>query len=98
MACWAMAAPFLVAGCQAASLPPPSAPTGQAGPGLERFDAVVSGIIQEFQIPGAGFAIVNASKGKPEGPELHQEFRREILAAIAATAQWPGVDFFDRYR
>ena len=42
--------------------------------------------------------LFNASKGKPEGPELHQEFRREILAAIEATSRWPDVDLFDRYR
>ena len=62
VACWAVAA-FFVVGCQAdarpvAVLPPPATRTGEAGPGLERFDAVIGGIIQEFQIPGAGFAVV----------------------------------------
>jgi hypothetical protein len=41
---------------------------------------------------------MNASRGKPEGPELHREFLREIHAAIAATAGWPELDLFDRYR
>jgi hypothetical protein len=42
--------------------------------------------------------LFNASKGKPEGPELHQEFQHEVRAAIAATTTWPDVDLFDRYR
>jgi CubicO group peptidase (beta-lactamase class C family) len=42
--------------------------------------------------------LFNASKGRPEGPELHQEFQREVRAAIRGTAAWPDVDFFDRYR
>jgi CubicO group peptidase (beta-lactamase class C family) len=136
---------LLIAGCAAA--PPvgaadraPTTPTGMAGPGLDRFDAVVTGLIREFDIPGAGFALVyngrlvlargygwadveagqpvepttrfllasvsksitaalfNASKGKPEGPELHQEYQHEIRAAIAAITTWPDVDLFDRYR
>ena len=41
--------------------------------------------------------LFNQSKGKPEGPEVHQEFEREIRAAIAATAAWPDVDLFDRF-
>ena len=36
----------------------PTAPSGIAGPGLERFDAIISGLIREFDIPGAGFALV----------------------------------------
>lgn len=42
--------------------------------------------------------LLNESKGKPEGPDIHQEFLRGIRAAIAATAAWPDVDFFDQYR
>ena len=42
--------------------------------------------------------LFNASKGKPEGPELHQEYQHEVRAAIAAITTWPDVDFFDRYR
>ena len=42
--------------------------------------------------------LFNASKGKPEGPELHQEYQQEIRAAIAATTTWPDLDLFDRYR
>jgi len=34
------------------------APTGMAGPGLERFDAVITRLMREFEIPGAGFALV----------------------------------------
>lgn len=63
---WALAALLLAAACQPAArlggvaLPaPPSAPTGEAGPGLERFDAAVAAILREFQIPGAGFALVH---------------------------------------
>src|SRR5262249_26641473 len=54
---------LLIAGCAATS--PVSAadraaaaPTGMAGPGLERFDAVITGLMREFAIPGAGFALV----------------------------------------
>ena len=42
--------------------------------------------------------LFNASKGKPEGPEFHEEFRRNIHAAIESTARWPEGDLFDRYR
>jgi CubicO group peptidase (beta-lactamase class C family) len=42
--------------------------------------------------------LFNQSKGEPEGPEVHQEFQREIRAAIAATTAWPDVDLFDRFR
>lgn len=42
--------------------------------------------------------LLNSSKGRPEGPDLHQEFQREIRAAIEATINWPAVDFFDLYR
>jgi N-acyl-D-amino-acid deacylase len=48
---------------------------------------------------GVDWALLfNESKGKPEGPDVHQEFLRGIRAAIAATAAWPDVDFFDQYR
>jgi hypothetical protein len=42
--------------------------------------------------------LFNASKGKPEGPELHRDYQHEIRAAIAAITTWPDVDLFDRYR
>lgn len=53
----------LITGCAAASAGgaterAPAAPSGVAGPGLERFDAIVTGLIREFDVPGAGFAIV----------------------------------------
>ena len=50
--------------CAAATLPatseatPPSAPTGAAGPGLDRFDTIISGLVSNFSLPGAGFALV----------------------------------------
>ena len=55
---------LLIAGCAVA--PPVGAadrpPTGMAGPGLERFDAVITGLIREFDIPGAGFALVYSGR------------------------------------
>jgi hypothetical protein len=41
---------------------------------------------------------MNASLGKPEGPELHREFLREIHGAIVVITSWPELDLFDRYR
>src|SRR5262245_32593854 len=54
---------LLIAGCPATSPVGAAeragpARTGGAGPGLERFDAVITGLRGEFEIPGAGFALV----------------------------------------
>src|SRR5213593_1047772 len=40
--------------------------------------------------------LVNASKGKPEGPEFHHEFLEDIRHAIDGVTSWPDVDYFDR--
>jgi hypothetical protein len=53
----------------------------------------------EHDPSGADWVLLfNASKGKPAGPDLHQEFQRSIRAAIAATTTWPDIDLFDRFR
>ena len=84
---------LLIAGCAAAPSVgaadrAPTTPTGMAGPGLERFDAIITGLIREFDIPGADFALVDNG--------------RLVLARgygwADATTTWPDVDLFDRYR
>jgi CubicO group peptidase (beta-lactamase class C family) len=36
--------------------------TGKAGPGLEEFDSIVQGVLDQYQIPGAGLAIAKNGK------------------------------------
>src|SRR5262245_17212508 len=53
---------LLIAGCAATSPVvaadrAPAAPTGMARPGIERCGAVIIGLMREFEIPGAGFAL-----------------------------------------
>ena len=93
---------LLIAGCTAA--PPVGAadrpPTGMAGPGYHK-DGGVAGTTTwvEHDPKGVdGVLLFNASKGKPKGPELHQEYQHEMRGAISATTTWPDVDLFGRYR
>ena len=52
-------AAWLVALAVAPPVAAQPSPTGRvAGPGLERFDPVLTGLVQKFSLPGAGFAVV----------------------------------------